>query len=102
MIVYELTLPGHPPGWSACRHLSCEAEFRIHVRRFGSAALDAALEQGPEAVRAYIERSGADGVPHVPACPFRFLPPDLLALGTEEEILRYREKILALVKEDLL
>ncbi|MFG1669726.1 hypothetical protein [Streptomyces sp. Y7] len=61
--------------------------------------MDAALQQGEIGLRAYIHRSGAGNVPHVQGCPLRCMPPDLLALGTDEEILSYRDQIRAILDD---
>ncbi|OIJ64216.1 hypothetical protein [Streptomyces mangrovisoli] len=100
MVLYDVTLPGNGPGTIECPQLQCPATFPN--ARFSRRDIDKweeALQVGPEAAKAHLEISGALTMQHMPGCPFRCLPPAVLALCGNEELLAQLKKVGAVLDD---
>jgi hypothetical protein len=97
-MLYDVTLPGHQVPPHSCPQIGCEKPFKGHFTEKDIAAWELALQQGPEAVQTYLESSGARAVRHVDECPFRYLPPAVLALCSEKQLMAQHDKVWAVLR----
>jgi hypothetical protein len=98
-MLYDVTLPGNQVPTHACPQLRCEKPFKGHFTDKDITAWETALQQGADAVRAHLEASGARAVNHEDGCPFRCLPPAVLALCSEEELMSHHNRVWAVIDD---
>lgn len=99
-MLYDVILPGNGPGVVLCPQLQCPARYRN--QEFSRREIDhweAALQQGPAAARAFLNASEAPMTEHLPACPFRCLPPAVLALCGDDELLTQQQRVWAILDD---
>ncbi|MFI9174078.1 hypothetical protein [Streptomyces lincolnensis] len=101
-MLYDVTLPGHQVPTHVCPQLGCEKTFKGHFTEKHVAAWNAIFEQTGDteaAVKAHLKDSGAYGVDHVSGCPFRYLPPAVLVLCSDRELIKQADKVRAVLKD---
>ncbi|GAA3973593.1 hypothetical protein [Streptomyces plumbiresistens] len=98
-MLYDVTLPGNAPPINLCPQIGCEATFQGAFTQKDLDGWDAALQQGEAAARAYLQASRAHEVKHKPTCPFRCLPPAVLALCSDKALLDQHDKVWAILDD---
>lgn len=98
-MLYDVTLPGHAPPKRRCPQFGCEVPVAGSFGPADIAAWNTVVERGDATeVKAYLRASGALELRHSDDCPFRFLPPAVLALCGDKDILAQHDKVWAVLE----